>query len=264
VSTEWELKYPKVMVHTLTRGVSDHTPLLLDTGLSSPQSTPKFKFELSWLLKDGFYDMVAEIWQIENKGSTPMKKWQNKIRALRRYLRGWDKNMNKVYKKEKKEVTLKIEQLDRKAETTKLLPHEVDLKHCLNARLLQLLREEEIKWYQMSKLDKLLQGDNNTKYFHLVANGKHRKTRIFQLEDNGQIIKGDENLKSYITQFYKTLFGPSDNDNFSLDENRRDDVPQISAEDNEKLNAVFTEQVVKKANFQMKHNKAPGPDGFPA
>jgi hypothetical protein len=61
---------------------------MLDTGLSTPQSTPKFKFELSWLLKDGFYDMVAEIWQAENKGSTPMEKWQNKIRALRRYLRG--------------------------------------------------------------------------------------------------------------------------------------------------------------------------------
>jgi hypothetical protein len=161
VSTECELKYPKVIVHTLTRGVSDHTPLMLDTGLSAPQSTPKFKFELSWLLKDGFYDMIAEIWQTENKGSMPMEKWQNKIRALRRYLREWAKNMNGIYKKEKKELTLKIEQLDRKAETTMLLPHEVDLKHCLNARLLQLLREEEIKWYQMSKSDKLLQGDNN-------------------------------------------------------------------------------------------------------
>jgi hypothetical protein len=152
---------------------------MLDTGLSAPQSTPKFKFELSWLLKDGFYDMVAEIWQTENKGSAHMEKWQNKIRALRRYLRGWAKNMNKIYKKEKKELTLKIEQLDRKAETTMLLPHEVDLKHCLNARLLQLLREEEIKWYQRSKSDKLLQGDSNMKFFHLVANGKHRKTRIF-------------------------------------------------------------------------------------
>jgi len=39
----------------------------------------------------------------------------------------------------------------------------------------------------------------NTKYFQLIANGKHRKTRIFQLEDDGKIIKGDEQLKKYIT-----------------------------------------------------------------
>jgi len=36
----------------------------------------------------------------------------------------------------------------------------------------------------------------NTKYFHLVANGKHRKTRIFQLVDGDKIIQGDEELKN--------------------------------------------------------------------
>jgi hypothetical protein len=54
-----------------------------------------------------------------------------------------------------------------------------------------LLREEEMKCYQRSKSDKLLQGDSNTKYFHLVANCKHRKTCIFELEDDDQIIKLD-------------------------------------------------------------------------
>lgn len=51
-------------------------------------------------------------------------------------------------KKEKQEITNRIDALDKKAESTVLLPHEVDLKHCLKERLVQLLREEEIKWYQ--------------------------------------------------------------------------------------------------------------------
>jgi endonuclease/exonuclease/phosphatase family metal-dependent hydrolase len=34
-TTEWELKFPKVTVQTLARGVSDHTSLLLDTGAPS-------------------------------------------------------------------------------------------------------------------------------------------------------------------------------------------------------------------------------------
>jgi hypothetical protein len=38
--------------------------------------------------------------------------------------------MNGAYKKEK-EITNKLEQLDKKDEITMLLPHEVDLKHCL-------------------------------------------------------------------------------------------------------------------------------------
>ena len=43
-----------------------------------------------------------------------------------------------------------------------------------------MLREEEIKWYQPTKVKELLEGDSNTKYFQLIANEKHRKTRIYQ------------------------------------------------------------------------------------
>jgi hypothetical protein len=145
---------------------------------------------------------------------------------------------------------------------TMLLQHEVDMKHSLRKRFVQLLREVEIKWYQRSKSDKLLMGDKNTKYFHLLANGKDRKTRIIQLEDDGQIIKGDEQLEAYITQYYNRLFSPNECEGFSLNENQRNDVPQISTEENSKLTAAFTEKEVKQAILQMKHNRAPGPDGF--
>jgi hypothetical protein len=96
----------------------------------------------------------------------------------------------------------------------------------------------------------------------LVANGKRRKSHIFQLEDGDRIIKGEEPLKSYITDYYKNLFGPSDSGMFSLDEDNRDDIIQIALEDKEKLVVVFTENEVKEAIFKMKHNKALGPDGF--
>jgi hypothetical protein len=48
-----------------------------------------------------------------------------------------------------------------------------------------------------------------------------------------------------------------------MDESRTHDIPQISAKENEKLVAPFSEKEVKDAIFQMKHNKASGPDGFP-
>jgi hypothetical protein len=49
----------------------------------------------------------------------------------------------------------------------------------MKERIAQLLREEEIKWFQRAKSKDLLEGDNNTKYFHLLANVKRRKTRVF-------------------------------------------------------------------------------------
>jgi hypothetical protein len=87
------LKYPKVSVQALTREISDHSPLLLTSkDPSKPNNTNMFKFQLSWLLKEGFYEMVAQVWQRENRGTTSLEKWQNKIRNLRKYLRGWAKN----------------------------------------------------------------------------------------------------------------------------------------------------------------------------
>ena len=63
----------------------------------------------------------------------------------------------------------------------------------LNARVTELLREEELKWYQRSKVRNLLEGDANMKYFQLVVNGKHRKTRIFKLEQEDG---GDQQILS--------------------------------------------------------------------
>ena len=119
----------------------------------------------------------------------------------------------------------KIDILDRKAETTLLSSQEVELRYHLKGQLTKLLREEEIYWFQRSKATKLLQGDDNTKYFHTLANGRHRKTKITQLEQEG-IIVGDANLKDYITDYYKRLFGPHLQNYFSLDETLRHDIPQ--------------------------------------
>jgi hypothetical protein len=42
--------------------------------------------------------------------------------------------------------------------------------------------------------------------------------------------------------------------NFSLDESIRDDIPQVTEGENEKLTKPFCEEEVKKAIFDMKHN----------
>jgi hypothetical protein len=146
---EWELKYPRVMVQALTREILNHSPLLIDSGQPPKQNKANlFKFELSWLLKEEFYELVTEVWHKENRGSSSLEKWHNKIRHLRRYLQGWAKNLNGTYKKERQDLITRLEQMDKKAETAMLTPQELDLKHCLKARLVQLLREEEVKWYQ--------------------------------------------------------------------------------------------------------------------
>lgn len=131
-----------------------------------------FKFELSWLTREGFFDLVAKVWTEVNRGSTSLERWQNKIRRLRQFLRGWAKNEKGFYKQEKEELIRITDELDKRAETHLLSQYELDLKQSMEDRLTQLLREEEIKCFQRANTTKLLQGDNNTTYFYMVANGK--------------------------------------------------------------------------------------------
>ena len=137
-------------------------------------------------------------------------------------------------------------------------------KSSLNEQIARLLHEEEIKWYQRSKADSLVQGDDNTKYFQMLANGRHRKKRIFALDQEEGRIEGDVPLRIFITKYYKELFGPSAESNFQLDESITHDIPQDTEAENEFLTSPFSEEEIRTAVFQMEHNKAPGPDGFPA
>jgi hypothetical protein len=86
----------------------------------------------------------------------------------------------------------------------------------------------------------------------------------YQLEQEEGTIVGDDNLKVYITEYYKKIFGPPEDNSFEMIENRIDDIPQLSEEENVLLTANFTEEEVFQVITQMEHNKSLGPDGFPA
>jgi hypothetical protein len=73
---------------------------------------------------------------------------------------------------------------------------------------------------------------------------------------------GDNELKRYITKYYKNLFGQPVESGIHLDESCIDDISHVTNTENEILTSPFTMDEIKEAMFQMEHNKAPGPDGF--
>ena len=94
ITTDWEQKFLLASVQTLTREISDHTRLLLDARNPSHRGNSRnFKFELRWLTRDVIFEPVKEVWESKNRGRSPLEHWQNKIRRLRRFLRGWARNL---------------------------------------------------------------------------------------------------------------------------------------------------------------------------
>ena len=142
-----------------------------------------------------------------------------------------------------------IDELDRAAETRALTQQEIELKSQSNAEVARMLREEELRWYQRSKSTFILKEDANTYYFQNVANGRHRKKCIHALNQDEGMIEGQEQLKAYITSYYKVLFSAPANDFMTMDENQTDDIAQVSPEENSRLNSPFTEEEIKRGSF---------------
>jgi hypothetical protein len=126
-----------------------------------------------------------------------------------------------------------------KAETVPLCDAERDQKREADIALAKLRCDKETKLVQRAKVKHIQEGDNNTKYFHLIANGKHRKKRIFHLEQDEGTIVGQQNLKVFITEYYKKLFGAPVTNFFNMREEVTHDIPQLSEEENSFLQLLL-------------------------
>jgi hypothetical protein len=131
MDANWESKFPLVSVRALKRieGFSDHAPILLTTGNSLPQSNHRFKFELGWLQRDGFHDMVKSVWDRPVTTPSPIQMWNYKIRALRSHLNGWARHVTGVLKKEKLRLSSIIDELEALAAIGPLSTQKIDLKN---------------------------------------------------------------------------------------------------------------------------------------
>jgi hypothetical protein len=102
--------------------------------------------------------MVSNEWNTISQGNTPMEVWQNKIRHLHDFLRGWARNHSSVYKKEKQRLLDIIDVLDIKDKSTPLTSTETEALHLANDNLAKLHRDEESKWAQRAKVKHIQKG----------------------------------------------------------------------------------------------------------
>ncbi|XP_073360628.1 uncharacterized protein [Aegilops tauschii subsp. strangulata] len=143
-------------------------------------------------------------------------------------------------------------------------PDILDRRATLSGELQQLMVNEELFWLQQSHETWLLKGDQNTAFFHRIANGKKRKNTIHSFSCGDTVIEGTNDLLRHATDFYKELFGPAPGNIFHLDPDTWGQDEKLTDEENEFLTRPFSEEEVKKALFSMKNNRALGPDNIPA
>lgn len=85
----WEELCPNGVQHSLPRIISDHMPILLDSG-GIQQGRSPFRFENMWLLSEGFVERVGEWWNSYPVMGKPSFILAKKLKLLKEDLRKWN------------------------------------------------------------------------------------------------------------------------------------------------------------------------------
>jgi hypothetical protein len=205
VSTGWGSKFPLAKVTCLTEYISDHTPLLVDSGETGHRGGKRFRFEKWWLERADFNDLVKKVWTTQYRGSS-LDVWQQKTSAFRKVTRGWAANVTAKISKQKQTLLAEYECLDIESEGRSLDVGE-------KARLKEVAREiekiwviEEIEARQRCRDRNILERDRNTAYFHAGASERYRKKRIECILGPQGLVYENSDILKVGAKFYKKMF----------------------------------------------------------
>jgi hypothetical protein len=158
--------------------------------------------------------MLSQLWidlASRARGRDIIDWWHYMSSGLRQYLRGWSRNQGAATRREKSALLAQIEHLDARADSLGLEEEEWAEQYTLEDQLLHIVREEEDYWQQRGRTKWALQGDANTAYFHVVANGRRRKCNISSLTVAEGAISDPRQIQEHVCSFYRDLLGSSAN-----------------------------------------------------
>jgi hypothetical protein len=90
---------------------SDHVSLCLKTYFAPPL-VRDFRYELCWMLRPNFRNLVEKIWSLPVRGKKSIEIWKEKTKRLKKMLKGWNINVEGRYLKLKRDLMSRIEKLE--------------------------------------------------------------------------------------------------------------------------------------------------------
>jgi hypothetical protein len=236
---------------------SDHHPILISLFRHFHVGGARaFRFESAWQLDKSYNDMLAACWD-KNRHV------HDNLQALQHNIKEWKFLSFDTVIERKKELMARIGGIQKSMYTGGNLRWLRGLEKKLQSELAEILKKEEMMWFQRSRAKWLMDGDRNTRYYHLKTINRRRYNNVIMLRnDVGEWVEDPVQLQSMVNNFYYDLFSKS-NERWEW---MQADVtfPILNRETFDMLGMPIEDQEVKKALFSMSPWKAPSPDGYPA
>ncbi|GJS66564.1 putative RNA-directed DNA polymerase, eukaryota, reverse transcriptase zinc-binding domain protein [Tanacetum coccineum] len=250
---------PDIRITALDRLWSDHTPILFHVEKANFGPSP-FKLYNSWLLRDGFDDLIRSAWSsMENQSNDRSLMSHEKLRSIKGSIKQWYSNIKINDHNKRLEALNVLNVIDKKIDDgsanendrenrIKLLQ---DIDNLDNLESHDLIQKAHIKWD--------IEGDENSKFFHGIINQKRRSQSITDIMHDGTWITDPSQIKDAFLNFFKEKFQAHDS---HIIFSPLVHFTGLCPNDRDFLETHVTLEEVKSAVWDCGSNKAPSPDGF--
>ncbi|XP_071740403.1 uncharacterized protein [Rutidosis leptorrhynchoides] len=225
----------------LDRKFSDHCPIVLRDKVIDFGPKP-FRFFDEWLNVDEANEIIKKDWGEEVNGSRKDCVFRNKLKNVKAALKSWNKLTYYKLDQEIIDLRSKVNEWELLAETRSLIDDERQLwmetrknwldKEKTKAKLLR--QKAQVKW--------ILEGDENSSYFHSVIRQRFNKNNIRGLIINGVWNENAQDIKEAIHDHFSHLFNIQPINRPSMSNLN---YPVISESQKVELELQFTESVLK-------------------